>query len=204
MHRLTRRFWIPLGLGVVMGLLAGLVNIFNLTFMSPTGWPIGFYNIFLFIACAIGGPLGGIGEIIMLTMINSLGPIEWREAIDLSLYWANVIVEGLILFPWFGIAYRSIFKRLKMPLRLLPIAGFIVLFYVLDILLIPLLQYVFNGWPIDASLIDNFVSGLTSWYPQVIFDILIISILFFALPERYRSPQWCELNTERSSQKAKA
>ena len=189
---MKKTIWMSLTLGIVMGILAGLVNIFNLTFMSSTGWPIGFYNIFLFLAAALGGPLGCVSEVIMITMINSLGPPEWREMIGPALYWANVISEGLILLPLFALAYRSIFGRIKMPLRLLAWAGLIAAFYILDVWLLPLLWWLFSGQTIDASFVQNAISGYESWLPQAISDVIITCLLWIALPERYRHPLWYE------------
>jgi len=184
--------WISLGFGIGMGLLAGLVNICDLTYMSPTGWPIGFYNPFLFLSAALGGPLGGISEIIMITMINSFGPIAWREAIGPELYWANVITEAVILLPLLSLGYQTIVKRFRMPVRLLPWAGLIITFYTLDVALIPLLQWFFEGKLPDRVLIDNILSGYQSWIPQIISDILITSLAWLALPEKWRKPFWTQ------------
>jgi len=192
MKNVMKRMWIPLVLAIGMGLLAGLVNIFDLTIMSPTGWPIGFYNIFLFFAVAIGGPVGGLSEIIMISMINSFGPLGWRDMIGPELYWANVITEGLILLPLFALGYRLIFKRVKMPLRLLTWIGLIIGFYLLDVVILPLLWWLFEGMAIDASFVENIVSGIQSWLPQMITDIIISCLIMLALPERFRRPLWID------------
>lgn len=187
---MKKRIWFPLLFGIGMGLLAGLVNLCNLTYMSPTGWPIGFYNIFLFLSAALGGLPGAISQIIMITMINSFGPIAWQEAIGPALYWANIITEAVILLPCLALGYQAIVKRFSMPVRLLPWAGLIIAFYMLDVVLIPLLQWLFEGKLPDRVLMDNILSGYQSWIPQIISDILITALVWLALPEKWRKPLW--------------
>ncbi len=187
---MKKTIWISLGFGMGMGVFAGLVNICDLTYMSPTGWPIGFYNLFLFLSAALGGPLGALSEVVMITMINSFGPIGWREAIGPALYWANVITEGVILLPLLSFGYQTIVKRFRMPVRLLPWAALIGAFYALDVVLIPFLQWLFEGKLPDRVLIDNIFSGYQSWIPQIISDVIITSLVLLALPETWRKPWW--------------
>jgi hypothetical protein len=187
---MKKTIWLPLLFGIAMGVLAGLVNIGNLTYMSPTGWPVGFYNVFLFLAAALGGWPGAISEIIMITIINSLGPLEWREAIGPAMYWANVVTEAIFLLPLMALGYQALYKRFSMPMRLLPWAGLIITFYALDVVIIRLLHWLFEGRLPDAVLMSKILAGYQSWIPQVISDLLLTSLIWLALPEKWRRPFW--------------
>jgi hypothetical protein len=188
----NKTIWQPLVLGIVLGSLAGISMVTGLTFLTPglATNAIGFYVTLLLLSAALGGPLAGIIASTSMIIISALfGSSEMKAVITIpAVLWSNVLMLGLIE-TLVGFGYRFIFERLKMPIRLLPWAGIVVAYYLLNSPISITLQYSLLGEPLSEALPAVLYSYQT-YVPQAIFDIFITSLIFIALPARYLRPLW--------------
>lgn len=186
--------WQPLVLGIALGSLAGISMVTGLTFLTPglATNAIGFYITLLLISAALGGPLAGVVASSSMIIISALfGSHEMKAVITIpAVFWTNVLVLGVVeILASFG--YRFIFERLKMPVRLLPWAGIVIAYYLLNNPFSLTLQYFLLGDPV-SEIIPAILYSYQTYIPQAIFDIFITSLIFIALPARYLKPLWYE------------
>ena len=189
---MKKTLWLPLVLGLVFGLLAGIAMATGLSFLTPgiTDNAIGFYVTLFLLAAALGGPLAGlIAPVLMMVISVIFGPPEIKEIITVPVvFWSNLFALGTTV-ALVGFAYRLIFQRLKMPARLLAWAGIIMVYYLISIPLSIIPQYLLLGDP-TSEILPAVLHGYKTYFPQAIFDIFITSLVFIALPRRYRRPLW--------------
>ena len=191
---MKKTIWMPLVIGAVLGLLAGIATATGLSFLTPgiTDSAIGFYVTLFLLAAAQGGPLAGVIASTLWVIISALyGPPDMKAIIIIpAVFWSNLLALGMFTAV-VGFAYRWIFERVKMPARLLPWAGIVVAFYLIGLPSAIISQYFLLGDP--TSEILPAISGTYMTYiPQAIFDILFTSLVFIALPARFRKPLWYE------------
>ena len=189
---MKKTIWRPLMLGIIFGLLAGIATATGLTFLTPgvTDNAIGFYVTLFLLAAALGGPLaGGIAPALMIIISAYFGPPEMIEIITVpAVFWSN-LVSLVITVVLVSLAYRMIFERLKMPMRLLAWAGIIIAYYFISIPASIIPQYLLLGDP-PSEILPAVLYGYQTYVPQAIFDIFFTSLVFIALPIRYRRPLW--------------
>jgi len=190
---MKKTVWRPVALGVVMGLLAGIATVTRLSFLSSGADidnAIGFYMTLLLIAAALGGPLAGVlASSLFITLSALYGPPEMKAVLgEPGIFWSNMLVIG-ILMVLVGFAYRLIFERIKMPARLLLWMGIVISVYLLSSPANVILQSYFLG---DMANLTHVLFSYKSYIPQAFFDILITSMVFLALPARYRRPLWTQ------------
>ena len=190
---MNKTIWQPVVIGIVLGLLAGIGIAAGLSFIIPGAFSsvIGFFTTLFLLSAAIGGPLAGIiASTICVTIAAFFGSPDLKEGLaDPVIFWSNICVTGAFV-ALAGFAYRWIFERVKMPARLLPWAGIVIAYYLLYLPANAGVQFYFHG---DS---DGFLSAVLGSYnayiPQVLFDIIITSLVFIALPSRFRKPLWYE------------
>jgi len=191
---MKKTIWRPLVLGLVLGMLAGITTVSGLSFLTPgiTDNAIGFYGTLFLLAAALGGPLAGAIAAMIFVIISTLfGPPEMKEVLsDPATFWPNLLVVATTV-ALVGFGYRLIFERVKMPARLLAWAGIVVAYYVILIPLSVTPQYLLSGNPF-YEILPAVLYGYESFAPQAIFDIVITSLVFIALPVRYVRPLWYE------------
>ena len=189
---MKKTIWRPLVLGIIFGLLAGIATATGLTFLTPgvTDNAIGFYVTLFLLAAALGGPLAGfIAPVLMLVISAWFGPPEILEIISVpAVFWSNLFASGTTVVL-VSFAYRLIFERLKMPVRLLAWVGIIIAYYLLSIPASIIPQYLLLGDP-PSEILPAVLYGYQTYFPQAIFDIFFTSLVFIALPIRYRRPLW--------------
>lgn len=189
---MKKTIWQPLVLGIVMGLLAGIATVTGLSFLTPgiTDNAIGFFVTLFLLAAALGGPLAGvIAPALWVTISAWLGPPEMVAVIsEPNTFWSNLIVLGTTT-ALVGFAYRLIFEGIKMPARLLAWAGIVVTYYFIALPAAIIPQYLLSGDP-ASEILPAVLSSYADYIPQVIFDIVFTSLVFIALPARYRRPLW--------------
>ena len=189
---MKKTIWLPLVLGFVMGLLAGIAMVTGLSFLTPgiTDNAIGFYVTLFLLAAALGGPLAGaIAPILWVIITASYGSPEMVEALSSPYtYWSNLIALSTST-ALVGFAYRLIFERVKMPLRLLPWAGIVIAYYVITLPSAIIPQYYISGEP-GYEILPAILASYKIYIPQAIFDIFFTSLVFIALPARYLKPLW--------------
>jgi len=189
---MKKTIWQPLVLGIVLGSLAGISLVTGLTFLTPgiATNAIGFYVTLLLLSAALGGPLAGIIASTLMIIISALfGSPEMKAVITIpAVIWSNVLMLGMI-GTLAGFGYRFIFERLKMPVRLLPWAGIVIAYYLLNSPISITLQYFLLGDPL-SEVLPAVLYSYQTYVPQAIFDIFITSLIFIALPSRYLRPLW--------------
>ena len=191
---MKKTIWQPLVLGVVFGLLAGIATVTGLSFITPgiTDNAIGFYVTLFLLSAALGGPLAGAIAPAEMVIISALfGPPEMKDIITIpAVFWSNLLALGTTM-ALVGFAYRLIFERLKMPARLLAWAGIIIAYYFISIPASIIPQYYLLGDP-PSEILPAVLGAYKTYIPQAIFDICFTSLVFIALPARYRRPLWYE------------
>ena len=191
---MKKTIWQPLILGTVLGLLAGIATVTGLTFITPgiTDNAIGFYVALFLLSAALGGPLAGaIASMLMVTISALFGPPDMKEIITIpAVFWSNLFALGTAV-ALVGFAYSLIYERLKMPARLLAWAGIILAYYFISIPASIIPQYFLLGDP-PSEILPAVLYGYETYIPQAIFDIFFTSLVFIALPRRYRRPIWIE------------
>jgi len=190
----NKTLWQPLVLGIVLGSLAGISIVTGLTFLTPglATNAIGFYATLLLLSAVLGGPLAGIVASTSMIIISALfGSLEMKEVITIpAVFWSNVLALGMIEIL-IGYGYRFIFERMKMPVRLLPWAGIVIAYYLLNSPISLTLQYFLLGDPL-SEVLPAVLYSYQTYISQAIFDIFITSLIFIALPARYLRPLWYE------------
>jgi len=191
---MKKTIWRPLVLGVVLGLLAGIATVTDLSFLALgiTDNAIGFYVTLFLLAAALGGPLAGaIAPAFWVTMSAMLGPPDIKAVLnDPIVFWSNLLALGA-LTALVGLAYRPIFERVKMPARLLPWAGIVITYYLITLPAAIFPQYYLSADP-TYEILPAVLGAYTDYIPQAIFDIFITSLIFIALPLSYVRPLWYE------------
>lgn len=190
---MKKTIWLPPVVGVVFGLLAGVAAVTELSFIvegTDSSNAIGFFITLLLLAAAVGGPLAGaIGPAVFVAVSSWYGPADMQAILsEPAVFWTNTLVLG-VLFALVGLAYRWLFERVKMPGRLLPWAGIVVAIYILNSPIIITLQSFLIG---GVDLLPAILFSYRTYWPQALFDIVVTSLIFVALPARYRRPQWYE------------
>lgn len=191
---MKKTIWQPLVLGVAFGLLAGIAMVSGLSFMlssTEASNVIGFYMALFLLSAAIGGPLAGaITSTICVLFVAMFGAPDMKAvSSDPVVLWTNVVVMGTLV-ALIGFAYRLIFERVKMPARLLPWAGIVIAFYLLSSPINIGIQFTLNG---EAGILSAVLGSYKDYIPQALFDIFFTSLVFIALPARYRRPLWIEV-----------
>ena len=192
---MKKTIWQPVLLGIAFGLLAGISITADLSFVysNPlTTGVIGFHVVFFLLSASIGGPLAGFITptlcVLFITFFGDPGFVEFLTRPNI--FWTNMVIPGLVMaLTSFG--YSLVFERIKMPARLLPWAGIVIACYILQNSVIIPIQYYFGGDNF-ATLPSAVLSAYRAYIPQAIFDIFITSLIFIALPARYRRPLWYE------------
>jgi MFS family permease len=191
---MKKTIWRPLVLGVVLGLLATIATVTGLTYIVPATEAnnvVGFYMTLLLLAAALGGPLAGaIASTLFIVIPALFGPPDVKEIWnDPVVFWRNLLVIGTVV-ALVGLAYRLIFQRVKMPGRLLLWAGIVIAVYLIIAPANLVLQHYFHG---EVDVLPSVLTTYRVYVPQAIFDILCTSLVFVALPARYRRPLWIKM-----------
>jgi hypothetical protein len=194
-----RTIWRPLVLGIVLGILAGasMATELSINTTDPAGntHTIGFYMSLFLLAAALGGPLAAvIAPAITVSMAALYGPPELQELGTIpEVFWSNILGLGATLLLT-GLIYRVLFRRLKMPVRLLPWAAIVVVHYLISMPATITPQYLLQDGVLPEIPAAVWQAYRTYW-PQMIFDIFFTSLVFVALPASLTRPLWYEPGT---------
>jgi len=189
---MKKTIWLPLVFGLGFGILAGISLAANIAYADASGYSAGIYPIFFLLAFALGGPLSAL---ITVTVTVAIAALWGYPALkDLFMTYPSFMIINLLANAIAGIvsglAYRFVYQRIKMPVRLLPWAGIVLLHYVIAVwitgegarALIP-----------DVQLVSGFFETLRISILEMVAVFLITSLIWIALPEHYRRPLWYEL-----------
>ena len=190
--------WVPIVIGIAFGLLSGIANAagltFNITLAGGVINSIGFYAILYMLSAALGGPLAGFltAEIDLISLVLVGSPDMKAYFSDPITFWTNSIGVGVSI-ALVGFAYRLIYQRFKMPMRLLLWIGIVIFYYIVAILFFTISYHFFGVQvQVELSLSEYYLTTLKGFLPQLISDIVITSLIWIALPEHYRRPLWYE------------
>lgn len=187
---MKKTLWQPVVLGVVIGLLAGMSMVTNLLLLTTgiTNNAIGFFFALMLLAAALGGPVAGvISSTLFVTISYFWGPPDIQAVLsDPVVFWSNLLVLAAEL-ALIGLLYRPIFERLRLPARLLPWVGIIVVHYLVNPPVMIGLQFYLND---EAGFLEAVQITYGDYFPQAIFDIIITSLVFIALPASFTRPLW--------------
>jgi len=193
--RLKKTIWRPLLLGIVLGTLAGIATVANLSLLVPgidTENLIGFWMTLLLLSAALGGPLAGaMATTLLITLSTWFGPPELQPVNDDAavVFWTNLFVVGTLMVL-VGLAYRWIYERVKMPARLLPWIGVVITVHLLNAPANLTLQFYLLH---EAGVLPAILGVYNVYVLQGIFDIIVTSLVFIALPSAYTRPLWYTL-----------
>lgn len=194
---MNKKIWPPPGLGAILGLLAGITSVTGLSFFitdsTNNTHTIGFFVTLFLLSAALGGPLAGaIAPSIWVTISALYGPADMKAVITVpAIFWSNIFALGTTA-ALVGFAYRFIYERVKMPARLLAWAGIVIAFYVVALPASLTPQYLLLGNP-PFEILPAVRSAYSTYLPQAIFDVFLTSLVFIALPARYRRPLWYDV-----------
>jgi hypothetical protein len=187
---MKKTIWVPIMIGLVAGGLSYLLGVADFRVLVPLGEGAGLggAEIFGTLAAALGGPIATV----ITGLLNGVaGYLVTREVFPwpTSLYMAGADIMAHIIAMWAAaFCYRFLHERAKSFLTLL--AGWI---------LIVAIYYFVVLTPIQVLLVNTFVPGFGSYmdfvsviWPEFLVTTIVTTLIWFALPARYRRPLWYE------------
>jgi len=186
---MKKTIWQPMILGLALGGLTGIAMATGLSISLPDSVGginiVGFHMALFLLSAAIGGPLAGaITPMTCLAVAALFGTPDLRSSITEPLsFWTNSIVMGVFM-ALIGFGYRVIFERMKLPARLLPWIGIILVHYAFHS---PVLEFAQTS---SVKFMRSLSGSLEFYTAQIIFDIIFTSLVFIALPSSFAHPMW--------------
>jgi hypothetical protein len=188
---MKKTIWIPIVIGLMAGGLSYLIGIADFIILVPLGEGAGLggAEIFGTLAAALGGP---IAAVITGLLNGAAGYLVTRDVFPwpTSLYMASAdLIAHIIAMLAAAFCYRFLHERAKKrPLALL--AGWV---------LIVAIYYFVVLTPIQVFLVNTFVPGFGAYmdfvsviWPEFLITTIVTTLIWFALPVRYRRPLWYE------------
>lgn len=187
---MKRTIWIPLVLGLALGLLDFLSFGFHWVIRIASFGAIGPQETLVVLSAALGGPLSGIvtnflqelGMHIFLLKGDFPGQPQVEVVISIVDFIAHTIALLAVAY-----CYRFLHQRAKKGYIFF--AGWILIVVIYYILLLPLQALVHNLIIPDLLPLSTLVRGSP---PEFLMVAIISSLVWIALPTRYRKPQWYE------------
>jgi hypothetical protein len=191
--KVKKTIWMPLVLGAALGLVDFISLAVN--FLIPLG-PLGAtgpQEIFLTISAALGGPLGLLvasflheSGVFLFFLKNELSPdLLWSTGV---LFATADLVAHLVALPAVAYCYRFLYQRAQKLYVFC--AGWILVICIYYGLLV-FLQFFLLG------LVVTDVPGLSVLYqnnlPEFAVVAIVSTLIWVALPARYRKPLWYEM-----------
>jgi len=188
---MKKAIWIPIVIGLMAGGLSYLVGIADFIILVPLGEGAGLggAEIFGTLAAALGGP---IAAVITGLLNGAAGYLVTRDVFPwpTSLYMAGAdLIAHIIAMLAAAFCYRFLHERAKKrPLALF--AGWV---------LIAAIYYFVVLTPIQVFLVNIFAPGFGTYmdfvgviWPEFLITTIVTTLIWFALPVRYRRPLWYE------------
>lgn len=183
--------WVPIMIGLVAGGLSYLLSVADFIILVPLGEgaALGGAEIFGTLAAALGGPIATV----ITGLLNGVaGYLVTRNVFPwpTSLYMVGVdLIAHIIAMLAAAFCYRFLHERAKKGL-LAMLAGWI---------LIVAIYYFVVLTPIQVFLVNTLVPGFGSYmdfvsviWPEFLITTIVTTLIWFALPVRYRRPLWYE------------
>ena len=189
--QMKRTIWVPVMIGVVFAIFILLVS--EAEFVIPLGnnYSIGIGEIFNVLSAALGGPVA----VIITLMVTSIGhfllnPTLYTDMQFLFIASGDAVIHMGAMLVVTIIYYRVLYPRVNK--KVVFIAGWwlaIGIYYYIALLplQVALLNYADPGfgaaYPAFAKI----------FFPEFLGTAVITTLVWFALPVRYRRPQWVKL-----------
>jgi len=184
-----KTIWVPIMIGLAAGGLIYLLGVAEFRIFVPLGKGAGLggAEIFGTLAAALGGP---IATVITGLLNGAAGYLVTRNVFPwpTSLYVAGADLIAHIIAMWVAaFCYRFLHERAKKSYLAL-FAGWtsIVAIYYFVVLT-----------PTQVWLVNTLVPGFGSYmdfvrviWPEFLATAIVTTLIWFALPARYRRPQW--------------
>ena len=182
---MKKTIWIPIVIGLVAGILNYATMAVNFTVTLANDLVLAPSEIFNLFAGALGGPIAMvINELLWDISAYQFvfGPAyPWPIYMTIANSIAHIISMLVAIF-----AYRLIYQRMKMPLRL---AAWILLVGIYYFLLLLPLQVSLFKIAMPALTYQDYIS---TFYPEFIATAIVTSLIWIALSEPFRKPLWYE------------
>jgi len=188
--KMKRTTWVPVMIGVVSAILILLIS--EAEFVIPLGnnYSIGIGEILNALSAALGGPVA----VIITLLVTSIGhfllnPNLYTDPQFVFVVLADAIAHMCAMIMLSTSYYRVLYPRARE-------AGIFVMGWWLTIgiyyylILLPL-QVVFLNYA-DPSFGATYPSFARIFLPEFLGTGVITTLLWFALPVRFRCPQWME------------
>lgn len=188
---MKKTIWIPLVLGITLGLLDFLSLGVHWVIRIANFGAIGPQEILVIISAALGGPLSGfvtnffqeLGMHIFLLK----GDFPGQRLLEVSISIADFIAHTLALLA-VAYCYRFLYQRAKKATTFF--VGWILITVIYYILLLPLQSLLHNLLVPDLLPLSTLVRGSP---PEFLMVATISTLILIALPARYRRPLWIEV-----------
>ena len=188
---MKKTIWVPITIGLVAGGLSYLLGVADFRILVPLGEgaSLGVAEIFGTLAAALGGP---IATVITGLLNGVVGYLITRDVFPwpASLYMAGAdLIAHIIAMLAAAFCYRFLNERAKKGLLAL-LAGWV---------LIVVIYYFVVLTPIQIFLLNTLVPGFGAYmdfvsviWPEFLATTVVTTLIWFALPVRYRRPLWYE------------
>ena len=186
---MKKTIWVPIVIGLVAGGLSYLLGVADFRILVPLGEgaSLGGAEIFGTLAAALGGT---IATVITGLLYGGAGYLVIRDVFPwpTSLYMAGAdLIAHIIAMLVAAFCYRFLHERAKKSLPAL-LAGWI---------LIVVIYYFVVLTPIQVFLVNTFVPGFGAYmdfvsviWPEFLATTVVTTLIWIALPARYRKPLW--------------
>lgn len=183
--------WVPIVIGLVAGGLIYLLGVAEFRILVPLGEgaSLGGAEILGTLAAALGGP---IASVITGLLNGAAGYLITRDVFPwpTSLYVAGADLIAHIIAMWAAaFCYRFMHERAKNSFLAL-LASWV---------LIVAIYYFVVLTPIQVLLVNAFIPGFGAYmdfvsviWPEFLISTIVTTLIWFALPARYRRPLWYE------------
>lgn len=187
---MKKTIWIPIIIGILFAALILMVS--EVKFVIPLGnnYSIGIGEIFNMFSAALGGPIA----VIVTLLVASIGHFLLNPDLYTNTQFIFIVLADALIHMGAMLAVTIIYSRVLYP-RARKIGLFFVgwwltigIYYYL--ILLPLQVALLNF--ADPSFGATYPSFARIFLPEFLGTSVITTLLWFALPVRFRRPQWME------------
>jgi len=187
---MKKNIWLPIIIGTIFAVLILMVS--EVEFVIPLGnnYSIGIGEIFNMFSSALGGPIAVIVTLLVASVGHFLlNPDLYANSQFIFIVIADAVVHMAAMLMVAIIYYRILYPRVRK-------IGFFVMGWWLTtgiyyyLILLPLQVALLNF--ADPGFVATYPSFARIFFPEFLGTGVITTLLWFALPVRFRRPQWLE------------
>lgn len=187
---MKKTIWIPLVLGITLGLLDFVSFGVHWVIRIANFGAIGPQEILVVISAALGGPVGLFAANLLQELGMHIfllkGDFPGQRLLEVSISIVDFLAHTIALLA-VAYCYRFLHQRAKKAITFF--AGWILITVIYYILLLPLQAFVHNLLVPDLLPLSTLVRGSP---PEFLMVAIISTLILVALPRRYRRPQWIQ------------